>query len=275
MFPTFVLFGREISVYMVLATMGVLAAGFFACYAAKRKGKNVDDTIIFLLICALGAVIGSHLLYGVTNIRLIGAVIANPGVIDSIQTFFELLYLVFGGAVFYGGLLGGLFAGFVYTRRKKETVDSYGDIAAPAIPLLHTFGRIGCFLGGCCYGVESSFGVVYTHNPIEQANGVSRFPIQLVEALFNFMLFMVLSGFLKRGMFKDKLLYCYLLCYSAARFVIEFWRGDTYRGILWSLSTSQWISLGIFISVSLILFIKWKKGELSRSNTKQTPARAE
>ena len=89
---------------------------------------------------------------------------------------------IWGGSVFYGGLLGGILAGAVYLRRKGRPLDLWASLTAPAIPLFHVFGRVGCFLGGCCYGLPSAWGFVYRYSPVAEANGVSRFPVQLVEA---------------------------------------------------------------------------------------------
>lgn len=151
------------------------------------------------------------------------------------------------------GCWGGIFAGALYVRKKGFALPEWADLLAPAIPLFHFFGRIGCFLGGCCYGVPCSFGFTYTHNLIEQANGVSRFSIQLVEAAFNLALFFLLWTLQKKGKFQGKRLVLYLLGYSVGRFVFEFGRGDTYRGIWFGLSTSQYISVGLFLVAVVFL----------------------
>lgn len=150
-------------------------------------------------------------------------------------------------------------AGFLYARCGKKKLDlaAYTDMVAPAVPLFHMFGRIGCFLGGCCYGVESDFGFVFEHSLVEAANGVRRFPVQLVEAGFNLLLFAVLAWLLKKGVCKGKLFLLYLLAYSVGRFVLEFWRGDAYRGFLFGVSTSQLISIFLFAVAGCILLWQW------------------
>ena len=95
--------------------------------------------------------------------------------------------------------------------------------------------------------------VSYTHLLVEAANGVRRFPVQLVEAGFNLLLFVVLAWLLKKGLCKGKLFLLYLLAYSAGRFVLEFWRGDAYRGFLFGVSTSQWISILLFVAAGCAL----------------------
>lgn len=122
---------------------------------------------------------------------------------------------IWGGSVFYGGLLGGILAGAVYLRRKGRPLDLWASLTAPAIPLFHVFGRVGCFLGGCCYGLPSAWGFVYRYSPVAEANGVSRFPVQLVEAAWNLVLFLLLARLQRRG--RDRLLPLYLALYAPAR----------------------------------------------------------
>ncbi len=243
---------------MLASLAGIFFAGIFAYKTALKKGIDEVEMIILLLVSAACSLVGSHLLYGITNFNAIVALVNNPDKIDSFQTFIEHLKAIFGGAVFYGGLITGLIGGFIYLKKKKLDIETYPDIGAVSIPLFHCFGRIGCFLGGCCYGVESSFGFVYSHSLIEQANGVRRFPVQLLEASLNLILFFFLLYLLKKNRLKGRLLYLYLLIYSAMRFVIEFWRGDSYRGFILGLSTSQFIGIFLFVFALIIIFRKRK-----------------
>jgi phosphatidylglycerol:prolipoprotein diacylglycerol transferase len=155
-------------------------------------------------------------------------------------------------------------AGALYGRHKFGAMfPGITDIISPVIPLFHFFGRIGCFMAGCCFGIESGFGFTFTRSLIAEANGVRRFPVQLLEALFNLGLFCILhiqreAGAAGEGSsgarsfpaslaksLKGKLLFLYLLLYPAGRFILECIRGDAYRGIWGPFSVSQWISLAL------------------------------
>lgn len=255
MFPTFELFGKTIGTYMVTALLGVFAAGLFSCRAAKKRGHDENNMIVLLLVSCIGVLLGSHVLFALTNWNALLVFFTHLPEIIAAGELVDSFLAVFGGSVFYGGLLGGMAAGFLYARCGKKKLDlaAYTDMIAPAVPLFHMFGRIGCFLGGCCYGVESDFGIVFEHSLVEAANGVRRFPVQLVEAGFNLLLFVVLAWLLKKGLCKGKLFLLYLLAYSAGRFVLEFWRGDAYRGFLFGVSTSQWISILLFVAAGCAL----------------------
>lgn len=259
MIGVFEIFGRTFSIYQVLALLGIFACGLYACWAARRAGQDDNDMIVLLLWAAVGVLLGGHLLYGLVNIPLLAKLLPHlPGM--PLGEVLQNLMVVFGGAVFYGGLLGGLVAGFICLRAKRMDIPLYTDLAAPAIPLFHLFGRLGCFLSGCCYGIKSPLGFVYHYSPLPGANGLRRFPVQLLEAGVNLGLFVLLALLLRRGRLPGKLLRLYLCLYAFSRFFLEFLRGDALRGFLWGLSTSQAISLGV-LAVTLASFLPalWRR----------------
>ena len=256
MIPYVNIFGKQISMYLIMTMIGIFASGPFAINEAKKKGKDSNEILVILLISAIGLFIGGHFLYGITNINILYKAIIHFNRIKSIKQFIDIFIYIFGGQVFYGGLIGGLLTACFYMKKKKCDSKLYFDIGAFTIPLFHFFARIGCFLSGCCYGVESHIGLKYNHSIVEIANGVNRFPIQLVESLFNLLLFIFIYILYKKEKLKGNLIYLYLSLYAIARFIFEFFRGDYYRGFLFGLSTSQIISLLILLFVIIGLIIK-------------------
>ena len=256
MYPYISIFGAKLSTYVLCTIVGILVSGFYVCRTAKKRGQDDNDYIIFILLLCVGVLLGSHLLYGITKIPVIVELVSNwSKYISGLGDFIYALGIIFGGAVFYGGLIGGIITGWIYGRYKKFDMYEFSDICAPMVPLFHGFGRIGCFLGGCCYGIESDFGfTVYNNALVPNLSGVNRFPVQLMEALLNFGLFFLLAYLLKKDKFRGKLFALYLLTYSIIRFADEFLRGDIYRGFLFGISTSQFISL-IFFVVSIIYIV--------------------
>ena len=258
MIPVLQFFGKEISIYQIMTLAGIFTAGPYAMYVAKRHGKDNNEMLTLLLISAIGVFIGMHLVYGLTMLPYLRSILQQKPVTD-FKSFIQVAGFILGGSVFYGGLLGGMLSGFLYGRKKGLDLLFWSDLVAPVIPFFHFFGRIGCFLGGCCYGLPCSLGFTYHYSPIPGANDVVRFPIQLVEAGFNLLLFFLLNALLNKGKCKGKLLSIYLGLYSVARFTLEFFRGDEIRGFLFGLSTSQWISLLIFGGVILYTIHSRKK----------------
>ena len=255
MFPGFTIFGKFISSYSLCALAGIFTACPLSIHWYKKRGGSDISMINVYLFGAIGVFFGMHILFGITNITYWHILADSAEINDFIMKFATL----FGGSVFYGGLLGGLLAGGISAKVQKLSAGLVTDCAAPALALFHCFGRIGCFLGGCCYGVESEHGVVFTDSLIESANGVPRVPVQLYEAVFELALFFALWALLNKGVLKNRLLLVYLFSYAVGRFILEFWRGDEYRGFLFGLSTSQVVSILVFVVSAVLFIVKPKK----------------
>ena len=258
MIPNININGKEITPYIIMALIGAFISGIFVCHIAKKNKKDVNDVIILLLIAVLGVFIGGHLLYGITNMNRIVYLVTHFNRLRGFNGLIGELEIIFGGQVFYGGLIGGLIASYIYISKKKMDKEFFFDIGAVAIPLFHFFARIGCFLSGCCYGIKSKVGFTYKYSLIESANFVNRFPVQLVESFCNLLIFIFIYLLYKKNKLKGKLIYLYFIIYSIIRFILEFFRGDYYRGLLFGLSTSQIISIVLFITGTIML-IKQKK----------------
>ena len=154
MYPFISIFGRTVGTYGIASVMGILIAGFVVSHAAKSRKIQYEDIILLFLSAGAGLLVGGHLLYGLTHLpelfETFGTLTDRP-----FKETLMRLGVIFGGMVFYGGLFGAIAGIAVHTRfsRSIERSTAY-DMLAVAAPLFHTFGRIGCFLGGCCYGIE-------------------------------------------------------------------------------------------------------------------------
>ncbi len=159
------------------------------------------------------------------------------------------------GFVIYGAILGGILGGWLCTHHKKLNFVRYFDLGMPSVALAQGFGRIGCFLAGCCYGRETTswFHVVF-HESLIAPNGVWLIPTQLISSAANFVHFAVLIWIAKRAKFDGEVAGCYLIFYAVGRSIIEMFRAD-YRGSVGVLSTSQFISIFIFIAGVIILLV--------------------
>ena len=235
--------------YALMAGLGLIAVIFVCHGLGKKRGMPPYDFLGGMVVMAVFAILGAKLLYGLTNIGLLTEIVVHADEFKSINGILKGIGIAFDGMVFYGGVLGAITGMAVWLKVTKRPWADYLDLLAVGIPLFHAIARIGCFLGGCCYGIECDFGLVYTENPIEQANGVPRFPVQLLESACEAVLFAVLASFFVRKRFHGELIWVWLGSYAVIRFFDEFLRGDAYRGFLGPLSTSQWISLAIIVVV--------------------------
>ena len=149
------------------------------------------------------------------------------------------------GFVFSGGLFGVIAALMFATRKDADYRRRVFRMVVPSMPLFHAFGRIGCFLAGCCYG--KSLATPLMIGGIE----LTRIPVQILETFLEFILFIVITVIEKKRANVD-LLKFYLIVDAIIRFCDEFLRGDEIRGIFFGLSTAQWISIAIIV----VYFIK-------------------
>lgn len=177
---------------------------------------------IFFLGLFISAWLGGKLLFLLT--------------VDS-RFYEQLSFWSGGGFVFYGGLSFGSIFILSFFYLKNIPFKSIHKLM-PILAISHAVGRLGCFLTGCCYGE------FMTHN--------LRHPTQLYESLFLVCLAIWLKIRAGRG---GETIIPYFMTYASFRFLIEFLRGDDYRGIYFnSLSASQLIS--IMIIVLTICFAK-------------------
>lgn len=251
MLPYISVFGFELQTYGIFAVLGFGVTAFLAVFLSKMRKDPSEQVLSAMLVSVGGAFLGGHFLFSLTNIKEIARLVSQGKAnADSLSPFIN-------GMVFYGGLFGAIAALLIYTKISTASPKSdLFDIFAVSVPLFHAFGRVGCFFAGCCYGIESEFGVAAYLNKSAVHYGVSRFPVQLVEALFNAFIFILLYLLFKKNSAKGKLLMIYLWLYAPVRFVLEFFRGDEVRGFLWGFSTSQIISLLIILFLIIHLSVK-------------------
>lgn len=239
--------------YGLMIAIGVISAYFTAEYRAKKQGLD-PDRVFGLVVCAvLGGFLGAKLLYFITELP---AIIKNP----------SLLLDLSNGFVVYGGIIGGIFCCLVYCRKKGMVFLKYFDLVMPSVALAQGFGRIGCFLAGCCYGEEtdSPIGIVF-HESAYAPNGVKLIPTQLISSGLDFLHFLVLIWLARRVKTDGQVAGCYLIFYSVGRFILEFFRGDMIRGNVGVLSTSQFISIFICLAGIVMVVYQGRKAKAQES----------
>ena len=239
--------GRTFPIYGIMFFIGVAVACGVALLIVKYAGIERYDFVYAGVFTMIGAGIGAKLLFIIVSWKIIME--------------YGIMVAIFGGFVFYGGLLGGIFGLWLYTYMYKLPTIRFFEVGSVVLPLGHAFGRVGCYFAGCCYGMpyDGPFAVTYTHTIGDTPLGIPLLPTQLIEAVFLLLLFIVqlvlFIRFIKKGAenLNGKCVLTYLAAYSVFRFVIEFFRGDEVRGNIASITTSQWISLALFLSAVVLL----------------------
>ena len=136
----------------------------------------------------------------------------------------------------------------------------YADLVLPSVALAQGFGRIGCLLAGCCYGLQTdgAFCIVFKDSDFAP-NNVPLLPTQIISSVLDFAHFFVLIWIARKVKKDGVVASLYLIFYSIGRFILEFFRGDLIRGSVGVLSTSQFISLFILAAGIVCLFGSLKK----------------
>lgn len=223
--------------YGLMIAIGIIAAYYLAEYRAKRiEGLDVERVFGLTCFAVVGGIIGGKLLFYVT---ILPKIASEPSLLYTNLT---------SGFIIYGALIGGFAGILIYCRHWKMKIRAYLDLALPSVALAQGFGRIGCLLAGCCYGKEtdSPLGIVF-QNSDYAPNGVALIPTQIMSSVLDFLHFGLLMLFVKKAKKADgQVTGLYFMCYSAGRFILEFFRGDLARGTVGALSTSQFIAIFAF-----------------------------
>lgn len=236
--------------YGAMIAIGVIAAWIVTEYRARKQKLDSEHVFSLVLWGLLGGLICAKLLFWITEWKTI---VDDPG---------YLLDTLADGFVVYGGIIGGIFAGWLYCHLRKADFWKYFDLVMPSVALAQGFGRIGCLLAGCCYGkkTDSLFSITFQNSDFAP-NHVALIPTQIYSSVLDFFHFGLLIWIARHKKKDGQVAACYLIFYSIGRFILEFFRGDLIRGNVGSLSTSQFISLFILAAGMVILAVRSRKTE--------------
>lgn len=243
----FQVFGHNVYSYGLMIAIGVILAGYMFTKRAAKEGYDEDSIFNLIVIAVICGVLGGKLLFIITELKNI---MRNPSIL-----------LNFGeGFVIYGAIILGALSIYIYCRKKKWNTMKVFDFIVPGLALAQGFGRIGCFLAGCCYGAETSsfLGVVFPSNSLAPT-GVALHPTQLYSAVFDFALAAFLIWYSNKDKIEGHVFSVYCIIYSIGRFFVEFLRNDP-RGSVGVLSTSQFIAMFTLMFGIAIYIIQKKKG---------------
>jgi phosphatidylglycerol:prolipoprotein diacylglycerol transferase len=251
-----------------MVALGLLLTIYLISRRARKTGFPSGDTAVdSVYVAVAGGFFGARLLYIAQNLPFY---LQNP---------LKVFALWEGGLIFYGGVAGALAGLWFFSRVKKLSFPALLDFLIPFEVLTHAFGRLGCFLNGCCYGeaCDLPWAVEFT------GSGGPVHPVQLYEAAALFALFLFLNyrytethpfrskveggrskfySFLPpstfdlrppRKSFDGETLALYFVLYGIIRFCMELFRENPSLGIL---TYNQWLS--ILIAGAGIAFWKWK-----------------
>lgn len=232
MFPEIISFGPlTLHSYGLLIAIGVLSSLFWMTQVARKLGFPPGEKVFDLVfVVVLAGFIGARLFYVAQEWPWYRA---HP---------LEIFQIWKGGLVYYGGMVASFIGFFLYVRLVRLPFLASSDFIIPFIALTHAFGRVGCFLNGCCYGKVCDLPWAVKFPLLPQP----VHPTQAYEAVLNLALFGFLVWRYPRRRFPGEVTSLYLIVYPAGRFLLEFLRGDQ-APWLGSFTLHQMLSFGFFL----------------------------
>lgn len=237
--------------YGILVTLAMLIGLGVALLLAGKSGLPVMETATYLLFLVMASLLGAKaylMIFTAVELALAGQPVSWAALLEHKSM-----------GVFYGGYIVGIFFSIWYLRKVGLPLWKVSNIV-PAAALMHAVGRVGCFLGGCCFGRPSSAPwAVQFPGHLEAVH-----PTQLYEAALDLLNFGVLLLAFKHKRFDGQVFCLYLFNYSVIRYVVELFRGGPGRGYIiegatpWtSVSVPQLISLlGLAAATALYAYLR-------------------
>ena len=231
---------------LMLAFLGSMSV---AAWRARRENLNPDliyDLAVWLFV---GGLVGARAFFLIQYAH-------------KFKSVWEIFQIWKGGIVFYGSVMGAAAAFFLYQRLRPFPIRAMMDVVAPSAAVGIAFGRVGCFLNGCCWGDRCGdlpWGVTFPAKSSPWASQVEQglihlsdprslpvHPTQLYSALDGVVLFLLLSGYYPLRKRDGEVFGVLMLSYPVLRFLVEQLRND--EGAIYSgMTISQVISLFVFV----------------------------
>lgn len=283
--------GLPVFGYGFFLMLGFVVGILLACRRAKKSNVAANAVMDISLISVVAGVIGARLAFLLLDYE------PADGSWGSLA---EWLAVWEGGLTFQGGLALALIADWVYLRCKKISPGVMFDIFAPSLAIGVGFGRLGCFLNGCCWGAlapaGSVFGIVFPPDcesmAVQEwyareapamwtdmiaalgygAGTVPPVPVYATQLMSAGLLFLIGAVLLWADAHwprkpAGQLITWFLFLYAVKRFFIEYWRADTPLrygfGVFDGLRLGQWLALVMFVAavVLQIICLRAKKTE--------------
>jgi phosphatidylglycerol:prolipoprotein diacylglycerol transferase len=244
----------RIHAYGVMILLACTGALGITAWRARREGLRVEAVYELATWLFLGGVIGARALFAIQHPQAI------HGPLDLVRSWQ-------GGNIFYGCIMGGLAGSLLYWWRRPFPFWPMADAVAPALAVGITFGRLGCFLNGCCFGevcdlpfplsirfpagshawfAQVEAGILAPAAPFS----LPVHPIQLYAAGAGLLLLAILSLYYPRRRRDGSVMVLLMVLYPLSRWPIEMLRGDE-PPIFAGMTLSQHISLGLlFLGLS-------------------------
>ncbi|PJI08018.1 MULTISPECIES: prolipoprotein diacylglyceryl transferase [Clostridium] len=241
----FTLFGLQIRWYGIFIATGVVLGLFIAYINSKWRDVDYESVLDVVLISLPIGIIGARLYYVIFQFKTY-----NGNVWDMIN-------IRNGGLAIHGGLIFGLLAAYLYTKRKKLSFLKMADVATPSIILAQALGRWGNFFNGEAHGDAVTYSFIHKFPAFIQKgmtiDGMYYNPTFLYESTWDLIVFCILMFTIRKSKNKGIVFFAYIGLYSLGRFFIEGMRTDSL--MLGPIRAAQLVSiLGVVVFIAFLIY---------------------
>ncbi|OGL43395.1 MAG: prolipoprotein diacylglyceryl transferase [Candidatus Schekmanbacteria bacterium RBG_13_48_7] len=221
--------------YGLMLGIAFIIGILLAVKLGQKNGIEPDHIVNLGIFILIAAVIGSRAFYIIENLD------EFKGELSQIFKFWS------GGFVFYGGFIAAILISYLYCYKTKISFFIIADSMSPSIAIGLVLARIGCFLGGCCFGKPTNCFLTVTfppNSPPAYAFGPDHHihPVQLYGSVAGLILFIILIWLTKRKKFNGQVFWVLLILYPILRIILESFREHVDRALFLGFSFSQLIS---------------------------------
>ena len=236
-----------IRAYGVMLALAIISGASVAYFLLKKDGRGWHEYIIdFSITVAIAGLIGA---------RLWDVFFFDWHYYSN--HLLEIPYVWQGGMAIQGGVVFGTLAGFWFVKKHNIDAWAFADVFAPALILAQSVGRMANLFNGDAFGhpTGSNFGILYPESTLAYRTYGNQplWPAEIWEGQIDILIFVALLLFSSFKHAKGQVFLLYAILYSAARFFLEFLRGD-YVNLTMGLKSAQMTSLIVMI-VGVCVFI--------------------
>jgi phosphatidylglycerol:prolipoprotein diacylglycerol transferase len=241
--------GLPVHSYGFFIAVGMILGVLLAVRRGRSVGMATADTLDLAFYAIVAGLLGARGLYVAMHAGDYTRLCAGSGAPRALGSVLSdctaALRFWQGGLAFLGGGVLAALVVLLYARRKRLWLGDVADVLAPSVSLAHVFGRLGCFMVGCCYGKPWAAGAHFPPDSVAYGEYLSRHvllpgadctpglhPTQLYESLGELLIFIGLTLLWRRRRFSGAVALVYAFAYGILRFVVEVWRDDLVRGFV-------------------------------------------
>lgn len=233
--------------YALCILTGVFIAVWWTGRRYQRLGGHPDTTLDVAMISVPVGIVGARIYHVITSPDAYFGPRGNLALIPQIWH---------GGLGIWGGIAAGVASGAWLLHHRGLRLSPFADAVAPTLLVAQAVGRLGNWFNQELFGGPTTLPwglqIDDAHLPAGYASGTLFHPTFLYEALWNlagaaFLVWLGRRLRQRRGATGGRLVWAYLMVYTAGRVWIEYLRVDEAQ-VIAGLRLNVWTSVLVFVA---------------------------